>query len=126
VLVAYEILDVVVTLVSHANVSLPSSIERRLRYLLVTPDLHRIHHSTRLEETDSNFSAVFPVWDIVFGTFRIRTRKPLAAMPLGLEEVRDTKTRSVWWLLGVPFRRDLSPARRDAGDGLRTAEGPLA
>jgi sterol desaturase/sphingolipid hydroxylase (fatty acid hydroxylase superfamily) len=126
VLVAYEVLDVSVTLVSHTNVSLPSPIERWLRYLLVTPDLHRIHHSTDPEETDSNFSAVFPVWDIVFGTFRIHTNAPPTVMPLGLEEVRDARTRSVWWLLSVPFRRDLSSARRDAGDVLRTAERPLA
>jgi sterol desaturase/sphingolipid hydroxylase (fatty acid hydroxylase superfamily) len=126
VLVAYEVLDVSVTLVSHTNVSLPSPIERWLRYLLVTPDLHRIHHSTDPEETDSNFSAVFPVWDIVFGTFRIHTNAPPTVMPLGLEEVRDARTRTVWWLLSVPFRRDLSSARRDAGDVLRTAERPLA
>ncbi len=126
VLVAYEFLDVVVTLTSHANVSLPALIERTLRYLLVTPDLHRIHHSVRPEETDSNFSAVFPVWDIVFGTFRLRTHEPQAVMPLGLEAVRDAKTRSVWWLLGVPFRRALAPARRDAGDVLRPAGGSLS
>jgi sterol desaturase/sphingolipid hydroxylase (fatty acid hydroxylase superfamily) len=126
VLVAYELLDVFVTVVSHANVSLPSSIERRLRYLLVTPDLHRIHHSARPEETDSNFSAVFPVWDIVFGTFRVRTHEPLAVMRLGLEEVRDAKTRSLWWLLVAPFRRAPAPARHEAGDVFRPAGGPLS
>lgn len=123
VLVAYEILDVFVTLVSHTNVSLPSPIERWLCYLLVTPDLHRIHHSTRPDETDSNFSAVFPVWDVVFGTFRRRTHEPPSAMPLGLEEVRDAKTRSLWWLLSVPFRRELSDAQGGRDVRLRSAGG---
>jgi sterol desaturase/sphingolipid hydroxylase (fatty acid hydroxylase superfamily) len=57
--------------------------------VIVTPDLHCVHHSSFQTETDSNFSAVFPVWDVVFGTFRTETREPQETMPLGLEDVRD-------------------------------------
>lgn len=115
VLVAYELLDVVVNLLSHSNVSLPAWLERWLRVVVVTPDLHRVHHSTRPEETDSNFSAVFPVWDLVFGTFRTETAEPLAAMPLGLAEVRDERTRSLLWLLAAPFRGALDAGQPTSG-----------
>jgi len=104
VLLAYEVLDAAVTVFSHANVELPSALDRVLRYLVVTPALHRVHHSADPEETDSNFSAVFPIWDLVFGTFRTRTARPPLEMPLGLTEVRDERTASVAWLLGLPFR----------------------
>jgi len=103
VLMLYEILDAVVTLFSHANIRLPESIDRVLRYVIVTPDLHRVHHSSWQTETDSNFSAVFPIWDIVFRTFRTETRAPHATMELGLEEVRDERANRFLWLLGSPF-----------------------
>src|SRR5262245_5022488 len=110
-LVAYEILDAAVTVFSHANIRLPRSVDRVLRYLLVTPDLHRVHHSTNPEETDSNFSAVFPIWDLIFGTMKTRPREKLATMPMGLEEVRDDRSHRLFWLLAVPFlgRLDREP-----------------
>jgi sterol desaturase/sphingolipid hydroxylase (fatty acid hydroxylase superfamily) len=102
-LIVYEALDVAVTLFSHANIRLPSRANRMLQPFLVTPDLHRIHHSSWQPETDSNFSAVFPVWDILFGTYRTSTRAPQESMPLGLEEVRDGREASLGWLLASPF-----------------------
>jgi sterol desaturase/sphingolipid hydroxylase (fatty acid hydroxylase superfamily) len=103
VLMLYEILDAVITLFSHANIRLPQSLDRVLRYVIVTPDLHRVHHSSWQTETDSNFGAVFPIWDIVFRTFRTETRAPHETMELGLEEVRDERTNRFLWLLGSPF-----------------------
>ena len=105
VLLLYEILDAVVNLFSHANIRLPVAVDRVLRYLIVTPDLHRVHHSSWLPETDNNFSAVFPIWDIIFGTFRTQTRAPQETMELGLEEVRDDRANRFLWLLGSPFLR---------------------
>jgi sterol desaturase/sphingolipid hydroxylase (fatty acid hydroxylase superfamily) len=112
VLLAYEVLDVAVTVFSHADVSLPPWLERSLRHLLVTPALHRVHHSAEPEEADSNFSAVFPVWDLVFGTFRTTTRESLATMDLGVKEVRDARSWSIAWLLVVPFLRGLEDMKR--------------
>ena len=103
VLIFYELLDVAVTLFSHANIRLPRRLNNLLRYLIVTPDLHKVHHSVFTPETDSNFSAVFPVWDIIFGTYRTQTRAPLETMPLGLEELRDPEANRFWWLLVSPF-----------------------
>ncbi len=65
--------------------------------------LHRVHHSSWQPETDSNFSAVFPIWDIIFGTFRAETRQPQETMELGLEEVRDQRANRFTWLIRSPF-----------------------
>jgi sterol desaturase/sphingolipid hydroxylase (fatty acid hydroxylase superfamily) len=98
VLMLYELLDVAVTLFSHANVRLSQRLDRLLRYVIVTPSLHRVHHSSWQPETDSNFGAVFPVWDLIFGTFRTGSPERL-----GLDETRDARTTSVRWLLASPF-----------------------
>lgn len=104
-LMFYELLDVVVTLVSHANLSFPKPIEKTLRYVIVTPDLHRIHHSSYQPETDSNFGAVFPIWDMIFRTYRTQTKSEAKQMSLGLEEVRDERKDSILWLLISPFKK---------------------
>ena len=70
---ASVVLDVIVTLWTHSNTRLPPRIESVLRYVVVTPDVHRIHHSAWKPETNSNYGAVFPWWDLVFGTFRDRS-----------------------------------------------------
>jgi sterol desaturase/sphingolipid hydroxylase (fatty acid hydroxylase superfamily) len=103
VLIFYELFDVTVTLFSHSNLRVAPWLNRYLRYIIVTPDLHRVHHSTYRPETDSNYSAVFPIWDVLFGTFRTTTREPLATMPLGLDEVRNPEANRFWWLLRSPF-----------------------
>jgi len=100
VLVVYELLDVIVTLWSHSNLRLPAGVDRALRYVIVTPDLHRVHHSAWRPETNSNFGAVFPVWDIVFGTFRAAPRDGHETMRLGLDEVRGADAHRPLWLLG--------------------------
>lgn len=113
VLVLYELLDVAVTLFSHSNIRLPRAVDRWLRYVIVTPNLHAVHHSSWQPETDSNFSAVFPVWDVLLGTFRTRTREPIETMELGLAGQRGPEVRSVSWLLLSPLRRlAAAPASR--------------
>ncbi len=103
VLVVYEFLDVVVTLFSHSNIRVAPRVNAVMRYVIVTPDLHRVHHSSYRPETDSNFGAVFPIWDIVFGTFRTQTKEPQETMQLGLEEKRDPYAYRLGWLLVSPF-----------------------
>jgi sterol desaturase/sphingolipid hydroxylase (fatty acid hydroxylase superfamily) len=104
VLAAYEVLDAAVTVFSHANLRLPRRLERALSFLVVTPGLHRVHHSTWQPETDSNFGAVFPLWDLVFATFRPEPREPLEMMRVGLDDARGPETNRVAWLLAAPFR----------------------
>ena len=107
-LMLYELLDVAVTLWSHSNVRLPAAANRVLRYLIVTPDTHRVHHSAWQPETNSNFGAVFPIWDVVFGTFRAEPRDGHERMRLGLDEVRGGDAQRPLWLLGRALieRRD--------------------
>ena len=114
VLVFYEILDVVVTLWSHSNVRVFAGVDRVLRYFVVTPNLHRIHHSTWQPETDSNFSAVFPIWDIIFRTFRPTPGTDHEIMSLGLDEVRGSRTNRLLWLLISPIYTKLTDAPSDA------------
>ena len=104
VLMLYELLGAAVTLISHANISLPLKMERLLRYIIVTPDLHRVHHSSHQPETDSNFGAVFPLWDMIFRTFRTETMVPATDMEIGLKEIRDGRTKNLLWLLLSPFK----------------------
>jgi sterol desaturase/sphingolipid hydroxylase (fatty acid hydroxylase superfamily) len=109
VLMFYELLDVMVTLWSHSNLRLPDIVDRVLRYLIVTPDLHRIHHSAWKPETNSNFGAVFPIWDLIFGTFHATPRDGHECMRLGLDEVRGRKVQRPLWLLGSVFSRQHAP-----------------
>jgi len=113
VLVLYELLDLTVTLFSHANIRVPASVERVLRYIIVTPELHRIHHSSYQPETDSNYGAVFPIWDILLGTFCTSTREPHETMELGLE-VRDSGSYQIGRLLLSPFERVRTQEARDS------------
>ncbi len=103
-LLAYEILDAGANVFTHANIGRPAWLERRLRYLIVTPDLHRVHHSSWQPETDSNFGAVFPVWDLLFGTFRAEPRGGQSGMQLGLVEVRDARCWRLPFLLFSSLR----------------------
>jgi sterol desaturase/sphingolipid hydroxylase (fatty acid hydroxylase superfamily) len=109
VLVLYETLDVAVTLWTHSNTRLPAAVDRVLRYIVVTPDLHRIHHSAWKPETNSNFGAVFPVWDLIFGTFRAEPRDGHEHMRLGLDEVRGRDAQRPLWLLGSVRQDQLLP-----------------
>jgi sterol desaturase/sphingolipid hydroxylase (fatty acid hydroxylase superfamily) len=104
ILMIYELLDVGVTLFSHSNIRLPAWLDASLRPVVVTPDLHRVHHSTWQPETDSNFGAVFPIWDMVFGTYRTRTRDAPETMRLGLEDDRGREVNELVWLLRAAFR----------------------
>jgi sterol desaturase/sphingolipid hydroxylase (fatty acid hydroxylase superfamily) len=103
-LLFYELLDAAIVVFSHSNVALPKTINRWLSYIIVTPNLHRIHHSCTRYETDSNFSAVFPVWDVIFGTFRQTSETPQKSMALGLSEVRDGRSDDFLWLLASPVK----------------------
>jgi sterol desaturase/sphingolipid hydroxylase (fatty acid hydroxylase superfamily) len=115
---AFEIFDGLLTLATHANVRLPDTVDRALRWCLVTPNVHSVHHSSDRRETDSNYGGVFTIWDRLFGTFR---GAPLAGperMRIGLEEVRDARAHEFWWQMRSPLvrlpRADESP--RDPAD----------
>lgn len=92
-------------LLNHANVALPQTADRVLRCLVVTPDMHRIHHSADVGESNRNFANVFPWWDRLFSTYTREPQLGQAGMALGLADARADKDFSLWKLLMLPFRR---------------------
>ncbi len=96
----------VLTLWTHANLSLPPKLERVVRWLLVTPTMHRVHHSERHVETDSNYGTFLSGWDRLFGTYTAQTREPQDTMPIGLGEWRGDETARLGFSLLLPFRKD--------------------
>ncbi len=100
----FEILLSGTALFNHANVALPAPLDRALRLVLVTPDMHRVHHSARRDEHDSNYGFALSLWDRIFRTY---VPEPMAghdAMTVGLEW-QDDKPARLGWVLGLPFRR---------------------
>jgi len=89
---------------NHANLNL-GALDAPARLALVTPDMHRIHHSPGREETDSNFGFILPWWDRLFRTYRAEPREPHESMALGLNGARDPDKLDFFSLLGRPFRR---------------------
>lgn len=89
---------------NHSNVKLPLGLDRVLRFFVVTPDMHRVHHSIHMEETNSNYGFNIPWWDRVFGTYRTQPRDQHEAMKLGLPEYpQSEQTVPIWSMLKLPF-----------------------
>lgn len=105
VLVVYEIVLGVGGLLSHANLRLPERLDRSLRWIFVTPNMHCLHHSSYQPETDSNYGQVFSVWDRLFGTYSSAPRDGYDAMEMGLKEVRDGRVNDLWWQIKSPALR---------------------
>ena len=99
----FEMLLNATSLFNHANLRLPLSLDRWLRLAVVTPDMHRVHHSVIVRETDSNFGFNLPWWDRLFGTYRAQPRDGHDAMVIGLKEWRDLDQLGLWRLLCIPF-----------------------
>jgi sterol desaturase/sphingolipid hydroxylase (fatty acid hydroxylase superfamily) len=102
----FEILLNAAAMFSHAQIRLPPAVDRPLRWLLVTPDMHRVHHSVHRDETDSNYSFLLSVWDRLFGSYRDQPRDGHETMVLGVEGHRSPRASGFTGLLLGPFRRD--------------------
>jgi sterol desaturase/sphingolipid hydroxylase (fatty acid hydroxylase superfamily) len=102
--VIFEVLLNASSLFNHGNLRIPAEIDRWLRLILVTPDMHRVHHSIIASETDSNFSFNLPWWDRLLGTYREQPREGHIGMTIGLKEFRDAGKLGVGYLLMLPFR----------------------
>ncbi len=91
---------------NHANVAIPFGLDRVLRLFIVTPDMHRVHHSIRREETDSNFGFNVPWWDRLFATYRAQPDDGHERMVIGLERFRTAADLRLDAMLLQPFRRE--------------------
>ena len=101
--VLFEILLNGTALFNHANMRLPVWLDRAVRLVLVTPDMHRVHHSVIRAEHDSNFGFALSVWDRIFGTYRAQPAAGHQGMVVGLQW-QDEKPARLGWSLWLPFR----------------------
>jgi sterol desaturase/sphingolipid hydroxylase (fatty acid hydroxylase superfamily) len=89
---------------NHANVRLPLWLDSALRRVLVTPDMHRLHHSVCVCETNSNFGFNLPWWDYLFGTYKPQPEAGHERMTIGLAQFRDERrAERLLWMLALPF-----------------------
>lgn len=105
ILAVYDIVQGVAGLISHANLRLPDRLDRSLRWIFVTPNMHCLHHSSYQPETDSNYGQIFSVWDRLFGTYSAAPKDGYDAMEMGLKEVRDKRVNDLWWQIKSPALR---------------------
>ncbi len=102
--VLFEIILNATAMFNHGNVHLPQGVDRLLRWFVVTPDMHRVHHSVEDDEANSNFGFNLSVWDRLFGTYREQPRGGHTGMTIGIHKYREPKLVS--WLpgmLALPF-----------------------
>ena len=100
----FEVLLNATAMFNHANLKLPTRVDAMLRRLLVTPDMHRVHHSTEVAETNSNFGFNLPWWDRLFGTYRAAARLPQESMAIGVRGLTgDPRCVRLSGMLMLPF-----------------------
>ena len=100
----FEVVFNIATLFTHANFSLPGGVERPFRSVLVTPDMHRIHHSSFRRETDSNYGTLLSGWDRLFGTYVGDAARGQDGIEIGLQAYQDERPHRLGWSLLLPFR----------------------
>jgi sterol desaturase/sphingolipid hydroxylase (fatty acid hydroxylase superfamily) len=99
----FEILLNATSMFNHGNVGLPRRIDRYLRWFVVTPDMHRVHHSIVVDETNSNFGFNLPWWDRLLGTYRDQPAAGHAGMTIGIERFREARELRLDRMLWQPF-----------------------
>ena len=97
---------------NHGNVRVPARLDRVLRWLVVTPDMHRVHHSVEASELGRNFGFNFPWWDRLLGTYRSQPAAGHAAMTIGLAEHQTRARQGLAWMLALPFQTRAVPSAR--------------
>ncbi|MCC6889141.1 MAG: sterol desaturase family protein [Hyphomicrobiales bacterium] len=108
-LIAVILFEVVLnasSMFNHANAAMPAGLDRALRLIVVTPDMHRVHHSILRRETDSNFGFNLPWWDRLFGTYRAAPEAGHLGMTIGIPAFRDPAELRLDRMLTQPFRSD--------------------
>ena len=105
----YQSLSIVSTQFNHANIKLPKKLDKLISYLLVSPDMHKIHHHYRLPYTDANYGNIFSIWDRIFGTYMYLDREKIV---YGVDVFPDKKKNSnILDLLKQPFQKYQRPTK---------------
>ena len=106
--VIFEVLLNATAMFNHGNIRLPVALDRVLRWVVVTPDMHRVHHSVEDDETNSNFGFNLPWWDRLFGTYRAQPRADHELMTIGIHGHRDPhEVARLPGMLMLPFRGEI-------------------
>lgn len=101
--IAFEVILNGTAMFNHSNVRMPAAVDQLLRLLVVTPEMHRVHHSVVIRETNSNFGFNFPWWDRIFGTYRPQPAAGHLGMTIGLSQFRDAAGLTLPRLIILPF-----------------------
>lgn len=100
----FEVLLNATSMFNHGNVQMPAWLDRRLRLFVVTPEMHRVHHSIIVQETNSNFGFNLPWWDFMLGTYRAQPAEGHTGMTIGLSQFRDPiRADRLHWMLLLPL-----------------------
>jgi sterol desaturase/sphingolipid hydroxylase (fatty acid hydroxylase superfamily) len=111
--IIFEVLLNATSMFEHSNIYLPERIDRLWRRFLVTPDMHRVHHSVIPEETNSNFGFNLALWDYLFGTYRDRPSLGHDKMVIGLPQFQYRQVEYLHWMLILPFVNNKKPVDGD-------------
>lgn len=118
--VIFEVMLNATSMFNHGNIRLPAGIDRVLRWFVVTPDMHRVHHSIEDDETNSNFGFNLPWWDRMFGTYREQPRAGHVGMTIGIRDYTDPReVDRLDGMLWLPFKgeiKDYAINRRNYSD----------
>ena len=101
----FEILLNGSSIFNHANINIPNRLDKTIRFLIVTPDMHRIHHSSDRIEHDTNFGFALSIWDHMFRTYKLRPERNHKEMEVGLNW-QDEKPEKLGWSLSLPFKKN--------------------
>lgn len=101
---AFEVVLNATSMFNHSNIAIPAAADRLLRKIIVTPDMHRVHHSTIGRETDSNYGFNLSLWDRLFETYTDQPSRGHEAMDIGLDDFRGGAAAGLGFALALPFR----------------------
>lgn len=104
--IIFEVILNATSMFNHGNILLPAGVDKIVRLFVVTPDMHRVHHSVVIRETNSNFGFNFPWWDRLFGTYRSQPAAGHEEMVIGLSQFRNARRLTLPWMLVLPFVGD--------------------
>jgi len=93
---------------NHANIRLPEKLDQVISWVLVSPNMHKVHHHYMRPETDTNYGNIFSVWDRLFGTYHYT---PVDQLKYGLDVLDDTTDENMGFQLGIPFNKNIKTDR---------------
>jgi sterol desaturase/sphingolipid hydroxylase (fatty acid hydroxylase superfamily) len=104
VIIAYTLISSVQSAFTHLNILIPEKIDKYLRFIIITPNVHRIHHSKDMKLGNSNFGQIFIFWDLIFRTFIDKSNKMIHQIEFGIQKNESPENNSLFSLLSNPFK----------------------